>query len=108
MNCNRLVVSMTATLTLALRPSTVHAQLETFAPAGRGLAEASRQPEPSRSLGIHTAAERLGPALAEWDRRIAALKARSDGELAEAPPADHAYRLHIELGVAFRARGRLA
>ena len=108
MNCSRLVVSITATLAFALQPSMVHAQLEKFAQAVHDLAEASRQPEPSRSVGIHTAAERLGPALTEWDRRIAALKAQSDGELAEAPTPERAYRLHVQLGVAFRSRGRLA
>jgi tetratricopeptide (TPR) repeat protein len=104
----RLLIGITATLALTLRPSTAHAQLETFAQAVRDLAEAGRQAEPSRSVGIHAAADRLGPALAEWDRRIAALKAQSDGELAGAATAVRAYELHVELGVAYRARGRMA
>jgi tetratricopeptide (TPR) repeat protein len=108
MNCGCLVAIVTATLTLTLRPSLAQAQLETFVQAVRDLAETSRQPEPSRSVGIHAAAERLGPALVEWDRRIAALKAQADRELARAPAAEHAYQLHVELGVAYRARGRLA
>jgi tetratricopeptide (TPR) repeat protein len=93
---------------LTLRPSSAHAQLETFAQDVRELADASGQSEPSRSVKIHAAADRLGPALAEWDRRIAALRAQSDGEFAGAPTAARAYQLHVELGVAYRARGRMA
>jgi tetratricopeptide (TPR) repeat protein len=93
---------------LTLSPSSAHAQLETFAQEVRELADASGQSEPSRSVKIHAAADRLGPALAEWDRRIAALRARSDGEFAGAPTAARAYQLHVELGVAYRARGRMA
>jgi tetratricopeptide (TPR) repeat protein len=104
----RLLVGIAATLAFTLRASIAQAQLETFAQAVRDLAGASRQAEPSRSAGIHAAADRLGPALAEWDRRIAALKVQSDGELAAAPAAERAYRLHVELGVAYRARGRAA
>jgi hypothetical protein len=104
----RLLFSITATLTLTLRPSSAHAQLETFAQDVRELADASAQSEPSRSVKIHTAADRLGPALAEWDRRIAALTAQSNGELAGAPTAARAYQPIAELGVAYRARGRMA
>jgi tetratricopeptide (TPR) repeat protein len=99
---------MTATLALTLRPCMAYAQLETFVQDVRELVDASAQSEPSRSVKIHTAAGRLGPALAEWDRRIAALKAQSGGELAGAPTPARAYQLHVELGVAYRARGRKA
>jgi tetratricopeptide (TPR) repeat protein len=99
---------MTATLALTLRPCLAHAQLETFVQDVRALADASAQSEPLRSVKIHTAADRLGPALAEWDRRIAALTVQSKGELAGAPTAARAYQLHVELGVAYRARGRMA
>jgi tetratricopeptide (TPR) repeat protein len=104
----RLLFGVAATLTLVLRPSLAHAQLETFAQAVRDLAVASGQPEPSRSVGVHAAVDRLGPALAEWDRRIGALKAQADGELAGSPTAEHAFQRHVELGVAYRARGRMA
>jgi tetratricopeptide (TPR) repeat protein len=104
----RLLFGVAATLTVVLRPCIAHAQLETFAQAVRDLAAASGQPEPSRSVGIHAAIDRLAPALAEWDRRIGALKAQADGELAGSPTAEHAFQRHVELGVAYRARGRMA
>src|ERR1700745_4326148 len=98
-----LLFGVMATLTLQ---SIAHAQLETFVQAARELAEASVKAEPSRSAGIRTAADRMAPALAEWDRRIGALKARADRELSSAP-AERAYQLHVELGVAYRSRGRI-
>jgi tetratricopeptide (TPR) repeat protein len=101
-----LLVGISATLTLW--PSTAQAQLETFEQATRELVDASRQMEPSRSVGIHAAANRMGAALAEWDRRIASLQAQSNGELAGTPPAGRAFQLHVERGVAYRARGRRA
>jgi tetratricopeptide (TPR) repeat protein len=104
----RRILLFSITATLALRPSVARAQLETFVQAVRELAEASRQAEPSRSAGIHTAADRIGPALAEWDRRIDRLKARNDRELDRTPAAELAYQLHVELGVTYRTRGRLA
>jgi tetratricopeptide (TPR) repeat protein len=104
----RLLFGVAATLTLALRPCMAHAQLETFAQAVRDLTVASGQSEPSRSVGIHAAVDRLAPALAEWDRRIDALKVQADGELAGSPTAEHAFQRHVELGVAYRARGRMA
>jgi len=104
----RLLFGAAATLTLALRPCMAHAQLETFTQAVRDLAVASGQSEPSRSVGIHAAVDRLGPALAEWDRRIGALKAQADAELAGPPTAERAFQRHVELGVAYRARGRMA
>jgi tetratricopeptide (TPR) repeat protein len=103
-----LLFGIAATLTITLRPSVARAQLETFVQSVRELADASRLAEPARSAGIHAAASRLGRALAEWDRRIAALKAQSDSEFAGAPTAARAYQLHVELGVAYRARGRMA
>src|SRR5215471_219153 len=108
MRSGRLLFGITATLTSMLWPSVAHAQLETFAAAIRDLADAGRQAEPSRSVRIHSAVERLGPALAEWDRRIRALKTQADGELAGSPTAERAFRLHVELGVVYRVRGRMA
>jgi len=102
----RLLFGITAILTL--QPSPAHAQLETFVQVVHELADASRLTEPSRSAAIHAAADRLGAALAEWDRRIDALKAKADREPAGAPAAEQAYQLHVELGVAYRARGRRA
>ena len=75
--------------------------------AVRELAEAAGQPEPARSNDIRAAATRMGTALAEWDRNIGALEARVDREIRGASD-QRAYQLHVELGVAYRARGRLA
>ena len=102
----RLLFGITATL--ILQPSPAHAQLETFVQVVHELADASRLTEPSRSAAIHAAADRMAAALAEWDRRIDALKAKADRALAGAPAAEQAYQLHVELGVAYRARGRRA
>src|SRR4029077_493881 len=97
-----LLFSITATLTL--RPSVARAQLEMFVQAVRELAVASETAEPSRSAGIRAAANRMEPALAEWDRRIDGLRSRNDRELDRNPTADHAYQLHVEMGVTYRAR----
>src|SRR5215467_11407893 len=102
----RLLFGITAILTL--QPSPAHAQLETFVQVVHELADSSRLAEPSRSAAIHAAADRMGAALAEWDRRIDALRARADRALAGAPVGEQAYQLHVELGVAYRARGRRA
>ena len=73
--------------------------------AVRGLVEAAA--EPARSKDIRTAADRMAAALAEWDRNISALEARVRRETTVAPN-DGTYRLHVELGVAYRVRGRVA
>ena len=104
----RLLFGITATLTLALRPSVAHAQLETFVQVVHELADVSRLSEASRPAAIYAAAGRMELALAEWDRRIDALKAKVDRGLAGAPTAEQANQLHVELGVAYRVRGRRA
>jgi tetratricopeptide (TPR) repeat protein len=103
----RLRLVLGVTLMLTLRSSTVHAQLETFVLAVRELADATAQPEPLRSNAIRTAANRMRSALVEWDRHISALEARVDRESAGARD-QRAYQGHVELGVAYRTRGRLA
>src|SRR5436190_14875955 len=101
-----LVLGITAA-TLTLRPTSAYAQLEAFVQAVRGLADAAGQTEPARSTGIRSAADRMAAALAEWDRNIGALSARVSRESA-GTPTDGTYRLHVELGVAYRVRGRLS
>jgi tetratricopeptide (TPR) repeat protein len=100
-----LVLGLTAALTL--RPSLAHAQLEAFVQAVRGLADAAGQTEPARSTDIRSAADRMAATLAEWNRNISALEGRVSRESAGAPN-DGTYRLHVELGVAYRVRGRVA
>src|SRR5262249_37690784 len=103
----RLVLVLVITGTLTLRPSLAHAQLEAFVQAVRGLVDAAGQTGPARSKDIRSAADRMAAALAEWDRNINTLSARVRREAAGAPN-DGTYRLHVELGVAYRARGRVA
>jgi tetratricopeptide (TPR) repeat protein len=95
------------TVVLTLRPSTSDAQLETFVQALRELAEAAGQPETTRSSDIRIAVTRMGTALAEWDRNISALETQVQREI---PGASNprTYQLHLQLGVTYRTRGRLA
>jgi tetratricopeptide (TPR) repeat protein len=102
----RLLLVLGVTFTLTLRPSIAHAQLETFVKATGELAEATRQAEPSRSNGIRSAAIRMETALVQWDRNIKSLEVRA-GEIRGAAD-QRAYQLHVELGVAYRVRGRMA
>src|SRR6185295_2036195 len=105
MTAARLLFVLGITATLTLRPSVAHAQLEAFVQAVRGIADAAGQTEPARSADIRSAASRMAAALAQWDRNISVLEARVSRESA-GPPNDGTYRLHVELGVAYRARGR--
>jgi tetratricopeptide (TPR) repeat protein len=107
MRAARLLLVLGITAALTLRPSLAYAQLEAFVQAVRGLADAAGQTEPARSTDIRSAAGRMAAALAEWDRNISALEARVSRESAGAPN-DGTYRLHVELGVAYRVRGRVA
>jgi tetratricopeptide (TPR) repeat protein len=58
------------------------------------------------SVAPQEAAARLDAALVQWDRNIAAAEARTRDTLRRAPDAQAA-RLHTELGVTYRLRGRL-
>jgi tetratricopeptide (TPR) repeat protein len=103
----RVICVVGLALALTLRPSLAHAQLETFARAVFGLTEAAALAEPARSRGFRAAADRMVAALVEWDRNIGSLEARVERESAGASD-QRAYRLRLELGVAYRARGRIA
>ena len=113
MTAARLLLVLGITAALTLRPSLAYAQLEAFVQAVRGLVDAAGQAEPARSTEIRSAAGRMAAALVEWDRNISALEAnvaqvaRVSRESAGAPN-DATYRLHVELGVAYRVRGRVA
>src|SRR6185503_2341454 len=69
-------------------------------------ADAAAQPEPFRSNAIRTATNRMETALVEWDHTIALLESRTAREISGAPD-QRAYLLHVELGVVYRASGRL-
>jgi tetratricopeptide (TPR) repeat protein len=110
MTAARLILVLGITAALTLRPSVAYAQLEAFVQAVRGLADAAGQTEPPRSTDIRSAADRMAAALAEWDRNISALEGRVARLSRESAgvPNDGTYRLHVELGVAYRVRGRVA
>src|SRR5262245_41889396 len=113
---SRLQLIRAAAAALMLWPAAAHAQLETFVAAVRELADAAGRPEPSRSEGVRAASGRMEAALAEWDRTIRALESQADRERRSAAdprapdrrsPGEGGYQLHVELGVAYRTRGRL-
>src|SRR5262245_15906749 len=101
------LVAFGVTVALTLRPSTADAQLETFVQALRELADAAGQPETTRSNDIRIAASRMETALAEWDRNISALEIQVQREIS-GTSSQRAYQLHVQLGVTYRTRGRLA
>jgi Flp pilus assembly protein TadD len=88
---------------VALQPSFAHAQIDRFVDSVRELASAVSQPQPAKSNAIRIAADHMSSALAEWDRRIAAMEAG----IKTADNAD-GYQLHIQFGVTLCARGRTA
>jgi tetratricopeptide (TPR) repeat protein len=90
---------------LVLWSSTARAQLDEFVQSVRTLAEAAGQIEPSRTNALRDAADQMEVALVEWDRNVNALETRVATEIAGAADA-RAFQLHVELGVAYRTRGR--
>jgi tetratricopeptide (TPR) repeat protein len=103
----RVTMAVGVMLAVTAWPAAANAQLHTFVQAVVDLATAAQQPEPARSIQRRAAADRMESALAEWDRTIAALQDRIERERTTATP-QRAYRHHLELGVAYRARGRNA
>ena len=101
------VIVIGLVIALALWPSTARAQLQAFAQSVRILADAAGQAEPSRTKTLRDAANQMGAALVEWDRNVKALETRVATEIAGAPDA-RAFQLHVELGVAYRTRGRIS
>jgi len=96
---------MTVALALTLPAWTANAQVDPFVAAVRDLANAMSQPEPDRATVVRAAAERIRVALEGWDRAIGELESRIVHE-AGAPP-DRTFQLHVELGLAYRTRGRV-
>src|SRR5262245_53186308 len=93
-------------IVLTVTGTTAHAQVEPFVQAVRALADAPAQGS-TRAAVVRTAVDQMGTALAGWDRDIAALEARVIRDVAGAPDRQ-AYRLRVELGVAYQTRGRTA
>jgi tetratricopeptide (TPR) repeat protein len=82
------------------------AQPERFAAAVADLAKVARVDVAQRAP-MTPLIDRLTSALAEWDRSISALEARTAAELKGASE-QRAFQLHVELGLALRRRGHFA
>ena len=105
MPTRRLLLAVALAVLIPL--SRADAQVETFVKSVRELASANEQAEPSRSTAIQAASNRMTAALTEWDRQLAEVELRTHRDLEHAT-REHAARLHAELGVAYRTRGRVA
>ncbi|HEY7190754.1 MAG TPA: tetratricopeptide repeat protein [Vicinamibacterales bacterium] len=82
------------------------AQPERFVEAVRDLAT-SASVDVGRRAPIAPLIDRMAAALAEWDRDISALRARTSAELQGASD-QRVFQLHVELGLAYRRRGTSA
>jgi Flp pilus assembly protein TadD len=90
-----------------MRPLTADAQLQAFVQGVREVADANGRTDAFRATALRAAARRLELALVEWDREIADLEAAVARQIRNAPDTV-AYQLHVQLGVAYAARGRHA
>ena len=104
MTCRTLVLTAASALILAAVPA--HAQKEQFVAGVRDLITATTSADPIRG-GVQAAVDRMVAALAQWDRTISAIDARISKDL-EGTSGRRAYELHVELGVIYLERGRLA
>jgi tetratricopeptide (TPR) repeat protein len=104
------VVTFAAALWLMVFPSSAGAQVSTLDAirelvASEGSAHALA---PGELRGRHAAAiARIAASLEEWDRNIDALERRIAVELRDAT-SERAFQLRVELGLAYRQRGRFA
>jgi tetratricopeptide (TPR) repeat protein len=95
-----------AVFTLFVHPSRTEAQPERLVDAVRGLAQAASVDVGQRPP-IAPLIDQMSAALAEWDRSISSLEQRIGSERPLASN-ERAFRIHVELGVAQRRRGRFA
>ena len=102
----RRAIIWAALVASTLLASPAHAQKEQFVAGVRDLVAATTPADTSRSA-VQAAADRMAAALAQWDRTISAIDARIVKDL-EGASGRRAYELHLELGVIYLERGRLA
>ena len=102
MTCRTIILAVGALIVSA----PAHAQKDQFVAGVRDLITATTSAEPNRS-GVQAAIDRMAAALAQWDRTIAAIDSRIVKDL-EGAGGRRAYELHVELGVLYFERGRLA
>jgi tetratricopeptide (TPR) repeat protein len=92
---------------LVMSPAQAGAQKDQFVAAVRELAGAALEAGPTTRQHVQAATDRMSAALAQWDRTIGAVESRITRDLENAP-GTRAYNLHLELGVLYLERGRLA
>jgi protein O-GlcNAc transferase len=91
-------------LTLVLIASRSDAQQTAFVQAVRELAE--RSAAAASATALAPVVDRMAAALGGWDEAVEAIEARVRAELPRASQP-RAFQLHVELGLAYRQRGRL-
>ncbi|MGE5099639.1 MAG: tetratricopeptide repeat protein, partial [Deltaproteobacteria bacterium] len=96
---------LAGTLLVLAGASPAFAQREVFLGALRAVAAATQPNRPDRTGALRRAAGRMRDALAAWDRSIAELESRAARQGATSAGA---FQLHVQLGIAYRTRGRLA
>jgi tetratricopeptide (TPR) repeat protein len=90
-----------------LAPTSAAAQVEAVGASARALVAAAGEPVPNRDEHLASATATFTEALAAWDRALQSFETLAQRELPSASP-DRAWRLHVDLGIAYRNRGRLA
>ncbi|HEY1308126.1 MAG TPA: tetratricopeptide repeat protein [Vicinamibacterales bacterium] len=95
-----------AAFSLVLVAAPCDAQPQRFVDAVRELA-ASAGIDPRQRAPIAPMVDRMASALSEWDRSLEDLRGRTTTELHGASP-QRAFQMHVELGLAYRRRGRFA
>jgi tetratricopeptide (TPR) repeat protein len=92
---------------LALVPATAEAQKDAFTDAFFEFHSLLSGTYGDEGALIESALDKMGRALAEWDRIIQALEARLQVQSADAP-ANVTYQMHVTLGRMYAERGRFA
>src|SRR5687767_9932879 len=102
----RCPIILAAVSALLLFAAPADAQKEQFVAGVKDLAVAATATDPSQR-SVQAAVDRMAAALAQWDRTISAIDSRIVKDL-EGVSGRRAYELHLELGVIYLERGRLA
>ena len=103
----RRTVVLAAVTALTVSAAPAWAQKDQFVAGVRDLATATLSSDPARSAGIKAATDRIASALTQWDRTITVVATQIARDLNTAD-AHRTFELHLELGVTYLERGRLA
>lgn len=90
-----------------LAATSAAAQVDAVGASARALVAAAAEPVATRDGQVARATAAFTQALADWDRAVQSFEAQVQRELLTAS-AERAWRLHVDLGNAYRNRGRLA